>query len=173
MIVLRSYLLYSYLPRSSLWCVSLWLCLSDSSLSRHVSRRLLSGMWCSPRVVVPVPLHTSAHQMFKQLALDFNQWAHWSSQVCYLLDSVVVRGRPVALDWVSLFLKPFFIHWSGAWVFSNPVVPRCAVWLQACFLVLNAHYCGVFEIFCQEIVALTVMPFSVFLCISFLSLFSL
>lgn len=70
--------------------------------------RLLSGMCV--RVVVPVVLHASAHQMFKQWALEFDQGGSWSSQVCHLLSSVVVRGRPVAAHRLSLLL--FVIHWG-------------------------------------------------------------
>ena len=49
---------YSHLLWSFLLCRPLWLCLSGSSWSCHLSRRLLSGMRC---VVIPVPQRTHLH----------------------------------------------------------------------------------------------------------------
>lgn len=56
-------------------------------LSHHLSVGLLSGMRCGLMVVVPVPLHTAARQMFQQLALErlLNLFG------VFLLDTVVVR----------------------------------------------------------------------------------
>ncbi len=128
MIALHSYLSYSFLLWSLLWCRSPWLCLSDSSLSRHLSRRLLSGMWCGLIFVVPVLLHTSGPQMCAEAVKT------WLEPAGLLILSGVLFVRFSSFKTDLLQLIALLL--CKSYTLGNPWVPQ-----RVCFRILVVYFC--------------------------------